>query len=571
MRPILTPSRHAVLCSAYALSPSATPTPEQMRMSGLVAQSRMAVVPPGATIASENVSIAARDSRTAINGEDLNKIDIGSRDWHAMIGYWQKTSDIVDGAERMRDQHALYLPQFPNESDPSYTFRWKNAKFTNVYRDIVENLASKPFEQEVTLSGAVNKSNDDTVIPQAFLDFVEDVDGSGNTLSTFAADTFFDGINSTIDWIFVDYSNIEAGTRTVADEKRLGIRPFWSHVKAANVLEVRSKVINGKEQINFFRMLEFEADVKHVRIIERDNAGVWWHLYRELPASQVKSVRFELIDSGVMTIPVIPMVPFVTGRRVGRSWQFRPMLRDAADLQIELFQDESGLKNIKALSGFPILTANGVAPPTIGSGANKKIQTIQVGPETILYAPPSGQGGTSGSWQYIQPDASVMTFLQSDVQKTIDQLRELGRNPLTAQTAGVTVINSATAAKKTSTTVQLWALGLKNALENALVITGMWLNIPQTQYDPEVFVFTDFDVMGSLEDLTALIEARKNGDISRETLWHEMVRRGILSGEFDPELEIERILEDMVDLTVDPNAVDLPDDEPPANVPPVAS
>lgn len=486
--------------------------------------------------------------RAQVVGEALDKLDEGSRDYLAMIKYWKRVSDIVEGADAMREAHADYLPKFPNEDVADYEFRWKNAKFTNVYRDILENLASKPFEQEVVLSDGKAKNNAEAVIPQAFLDFVEDVDGSGNTLSTFAADTFFDGINSAIDWIFIDYSNEPAGNRTQADEKRLGIRPFWTHITASNVLEVQSKVMNGKEQINYFRMIEWEKGVKHVRIIERDETGVWWQLYKETKNNASGAVhRYEFVDQGVFTIGVIPMVPFVTGRRKGRSWQFLPVMRDAADLQIELFQDESGLKNVKALSGFPILTGNGVKPETTGTGDAKKIKPIRTGPQTVLYAPPSGNGNTSGSWTFIGPDAAVLTFLQSDVEKTSEQLRELGRNPLTAQTAGVTVINSAVAAKKTNSAVQLWAFGLKNTLENALVITGMWLNISRDQYDPEVFVFTDFDVMGSVEDLTALLEARKNGDISRATLWHEMQRRGILSGEFDPDKEIELILEDMVD------------------------
>lgn len=562
---LLTPSRHAVLCAAYMpVGPGSGITPD------MVAQ-RRAVTPPGSVIHGEQVSLAGLTSREPITGENLNKLDMGSRDWFSMIGFWAKVSDIVDGAERMREQHALYLPKFPNESASSYEFRWKNAKFTNVYRDIVENLASKPFEQEVTLIDGVDKENDQVNIPQQFLDFVEDVDGSGNTLSTFAADTFFDGINSTLDWIWVDYSNIptNGGTRTVAQEKALGIRPYWSHVKASNVLEVRSKIINGKEEINYFRVVEWEAEGKHVRIIQRDAQGVWWHLYREVTGN-AGAFRYELVKSGIVTIGLIPMVPFITGRRVGRSWVFRPMLRDAADLQIELYQEESGLKNVKALAGFPMLVAEGVKPTMIGTGANAKISPIQTGPETVLYAPPTGQGTTSGSWKYIQPDAAVLEYLSKEVKNTSEQLRELGRNPLTAQTAGVTVINSAVAANKTNSAVQICAGSLKNALENALVITGMWFNIPRSQYDPEVFVFTDFDITGSVEDLKTLLEARKNGDISRPTLWKEMVRRGLLSGEFDADKEIELLLEDMINTVENGNTDDetgLPRKPAPANVP----
>lgn len=491
---------------------------------------------------------ANTDPRQSITGEALNFLDSGDANHVAMEDFWKQVADIVDGAKAMRDNHAIYLPKFPNETEDDYTFRWKNAKFTNVYRDILENLASKPFEQEVTLvADAKDKADTDATIPQPFLDFIEDVDGSGNNLTGYALDTFFNGINSALDWIFIDYPDVPAGNRTVEQERALGLKPFWTHVLASNVLQVKSKIINGKEQIVYIRIREYEPDGMYIRIIQRDNAGVWWQLYKETKAKPGGTrYRFEVDSVGVLTIPVIPMTPFITGRRKGRTWRFEPMLRDAADTQVELFQDESGLKNIKAVSAFPMLTGNGVKPEMDGKGINAKPKALPTGPRAVLYAPPGTTGTANGTWEYLSPDAAVLKFLQDDIEKTINQLRELGRNPLTAQSGNLTVITTSVAAKKGNSAVQMWAWALKNALENALVITGMWLGIPQTVYDPEVFVFTDFDVEGAESDLPSLLAARKNGDISRETLWHEMSRRGILSGEFDPELEIEKLLEEII-------------------------
>jgi hypothetical protein len=137
-----------------------------------------------------------------VTGEDLNRLDASSPDHAAMLPYWQKVSDIILGSDRMRDMHDTYLPKFPYEQANDYEFRWKNAKFTNVYRDIVEGLASKPFEEEVSLSEG--DETDKVTIPEQIEQFVLDVDGAGNNLTSFAASTFFDGINSAIDWIFVD-------------------------------------------------------------------------------------------------------------------------------------------------------------------------------------------------------------------------------------------------------------------------------------------------------------------------------------------------------------------------------
>lgn len=488
-------------------------------------------------------------------GDDLNNLDNMGADNKAMSTYWQLVSDIVDGAEAMRARHDIYLPKFPNENAADYQFRWKNSKFTNVYRDVIENLASKPFEQEVTLVG-------DTV-PEAFADFIEDVDGSGSHITTFAVDTFFNGINSAIDWIWVDYSTAEPDgrTRTIAEERALGLRPFWTHVLASNVLEVRSRVINGKERLTYIRLAEHEPDAKYIRIMRADTTIAAWELYREVENPKGDAKKFEFVNSGPITINEIPMVPFVTGRRKGRSWQFQPMLKDAADLQVELFQQESGLKNVEALAGFPMLTGNGVKPPTKGVGRNAVPETLATGPQTVLYG--GINDGAAGSWAFIAPPAEILKFLLDHVKETINQLRELGRNPLTAQSGNLTVVTAATAAKKGNSAVQMWAFTLKNTLENALVLTGKWLNVEQSVYDPEVNVFTDFEIDGQEVDVKNLIDMRKDRQISLRTFWHEMQRRGVLSGEFDPDVEETKLLDDL--LSPEGEDDDLSDDAPPAN------
>jgi len=498
-------------------------------------------------------------------GEDLNTLDNQGTDNRAMSPYWQLVSDIVDGAEAMRARHNIYLPKFPNENVPDYEFRWKNSKFTNVYRDVIENLASKPFEQEVTLidpATAKQTKNKGKSVPEAITSFIEDVDGSGSHITTFAVDTFFNGINSAIDWIWVDYSTIEPGgkVRTIADEKALGLRPFWTHVLASNVLQVNSRVINGKERLTYIRIAEYEPDAKYIRIMRADANIAAWELYRQVTDPKAGTQKFEFVNSGPITINEIPMVPFVTGRRKGRSWQFQPMLKDAADLQVELFQQESGLKNVEALAGFPMLTGTGVKPPTIGTGRNAVVETLATGPQTVLYG--GIQDGQAGSWAFIAPPAEILKFLLDHVKETINQLRELGRNPLTAQSGNLTVVTAATAAKKGNSAVQMWAFTLKNTLENALVLTGKWLSIDQTVYDPEVNVFTDFEIDGQEVDVKNLIEMRKDRQISLETFWHEMQRRGVLSGEFDPDVEEERLLNDILPPEGED---DLPDDAPPAN------
>lgn len=458
----------------------------------------------------------------------MDEILKGSSDHTAMIGYWDLTDTIVSGSNAIKAGGETYMPRLPQEQNKAYDFRLSLGKFTNIYRDILEGLASKPFQEEIDL---IN-NNDKTITK-----FLENVDGSGNNLTVFSFDTFFNGINSAIDWIFIDYADAPSdGTvRTQADEQALGIRPFWSHVLARNVLEVRSEIVAGQEKLSYIRIFE-PGHVNQVRIMKMFDVGVAGF---EIWVEKTKKNGFKeyiLERSGPITIGEIPMVPFVTGRRNGKSWRFYPAMRDAADLQINLYRNESNLEYAMTMTAFPIFIAEGVKPDVDANGIPK---AVSIGPNAVLYAPPKADG-SNGTWKIIEATASSLTFLQSNIEKTIQQLRELGRQPLTAQSGNLTVITTAVAAGKAKSAVAAWSLGLKDALENALRITAKWYKI---EIEPEVKVWSDFDDFADgAADLQALLTMRATGDISQETFWAEMRRRRVLSSDFDKEIEIERLL-----------------------------
>lgn len=458
-------------------------------------------------------------------------------DLASMLDYWNLTDALIDGAKAVRHEGEKYLPKFPSEDEKTYKFRKQLTKFTNVYRDIVESLSSKPFEKQISLIEPGEGS-----IPEHILEFVKDVDGAGNNLTAFGSQSFFNGINSAIDWIFVDYpkDNNPDRVKTVADVKAQGIRPWWSHVLGRNVLEARSEVIDGTETLTYIRILE-PGKPDYIRIFERDENGVVkFELYKKLakPVANQKT-SFEKIDGGDLTIEVIPLVPFMVGRRDGRTFKIYPAMRDAADLQIELYQEESGLKYAKNLTAFPMLAGNGVNPPKEADGKTPK--KLATGPNVVLYTGQNPAGGSSGEWKFIEPSSESLKFLAADAETTKQQLRELGRQPLTAQSDNLTVVTTQVAANKARSAVASWALTLKDALEHALRITCMWLG-EDDDFEPIVEVYKDFDTFIEGVDNEALIKMRENREISQLTFWHEMKRRNVLSDEFDPAIEKDRLL-----------------------------
>lgn len=477
--------------------------------------------------------------------------DNTSSDYDAMLPYWRMVADIMGGTKAMRQRRAgsvnPYLPKFPNESAADYEYRTDNAKFTNIYRDIVETLSAKPFTKEVGLEdGSADQ----------FKRLAEDIDGSGNHLHTFAGQVFFSGINNAVDWIMVDYVKVKPGS-TLADERRMNARPYWVHVPASRVLAVYSARIGAREELVHVRVFESgkkrsgydEVQTNRVRVYNREPmlddegsvtgyAPATFEVYEQQETTSGaggKSSSWVLVEEGPISIGIIPMVPFIAGRRVEGTWQFIPPLQDAAYLQIEHFQQETNLKIAKESTAFPMLAGNGVTPD-IGDDGNPKM--VPIGPKAVLYAPMSGDG-EHGEWTFIEPNAASLKFLADEVDKTEQQLRELGRQPLTAQTGNLTVVTTAFAGDKANSVIQAWALNLKDALENAWQITARWLNV---QDGPSVTVDTDFDIgLSDEKDPDTLMKMRANGDLSAQTLGEEYKRRGILSAEWDYEEEQDRL------------------------------
>jgi hypothetical protein len=146
-------------------------------------------------------------------------------------------------------------------------------------------------------------------------------------------------------------------------------------------------------------------------------------------------VWVEIAKGAFAPLKEIPLATFWTGEREGSQYVSAPLYA-AADKQIELYRALSRKDEAYTKAGFPMLTANGLSAPT-----GKDV--VQVGPGRILYAP-----APQASWDFIQPDADCLRAITEDVEKTRDELRRLGMQPLTQKSGGVTATASASRAPR---------------------------------------------------------------------------------------------------------------------------
>lgn len=470
-----------------------------------------------------------------------------------MAPYWRIVDDIMGGAPTMRAAKEAYLPRFEKESQTEYDQRVATAPFTPLYADAFRNLASKPFSQQVKLE---QDASDD------FRAIEDDVDMAGNHLHVFARDVFGAGINYGVDWILVDKDQAPAAVSR-ADEARAKVRPYWVRIPAKRMLASYQDMVDGQLVTVHARIDETvrrrdgwgEVTVRRVRVLDRepipDEADniigyaratfqVWEQQDKPAGPAQPAGKTWELVEAGEIAIGEIALIPFVTGEHDAGSWKVRPPLRDLAHMQITEFQMESNRNRVQTMTAFPVNVIQGVKAPE-----REEDREIPMGPRTVLWFEPIGDSGSYGDFRREEPSGAAGTMLREDLLEFRKEMREAGMQPLTPQSGNLTATATAVAEAKAHSAVEMWALALKDALEQAFVYTAKWLDIDPDQA-PRVIVHTDFSIgQQSTEEMAIIKDLHQDALISGEQRIEEAVRRNILGPTYDRNADQERILREV--------------------------
>lgn len=438
---------------------------------------------------------------------------------------WQIISDVVAGHDQIKMCGEKYLCRFESESIQKYRRRLMDAPWRPIFNAAVESITSRPFRNPVSIGGDVS--------PKIEV-FAQDVDSCGNNLNVFARRFFNTSVTYGVGALFVDFTRsappIDGSVITLADERARNARPFWALIQPQDLLAVRTTRINGREVYSHVRWRECEtvpngafgeSIVERVRVVELDAAGKpYWTLY-ECDAGGA----YVEIASGDMTIPEIPLVLFLTGQKQG-TFAVKPPLYDLAIMALEYYRSLARATEIQTFSGWPTLVGKGLSK----DGGDE----LMVGPGITLYAP-----GDTADWHIIGPDAALVQQVNGGPDEVLQAFNSLAMQPQVPKSGNVTATASAIDNSKAHSAVEAWAYGLKDALDQALHFTAMWLNEPDTA---TAIVSTDFDAsIGSADEAKVLASAQERGVLSGETERGELKRRGILSPDFEEENEVLRI------------------------------
>jgi hypothetical protein len=445
---------------------------------------------------------------TVGNAEVVKQSDAVS----AMAEDWPVIDALMGGTKTMRRAGKAYLPQWPAEDVESYKARLATATLFPAYARTMSVLTGKPFSKPLTIGEDV---------PKKFEPWLEDVDLQGRNLHAFAADLCSEALAYGFCGILVDAPPAD-GAKTVADEQKAGVRPYFVHVTHDAILGWRAEKIKGGMKLTQLRLLEYvdepdgqfgTAKIEQVRVLEPGK----WTVYRKLKASD-GTESWVVVKEGVTTIKTIPFVP-VYGKRKDFMIGTAPMM-ELAHANVEHWQSKSDQQTILHVARVPMLFAKdiGTTPIVVGAGAfiNASSKDADV--------------------KYIEHTGAAIEAGRDSILDLEDRMRQTGAELLVIKPGNTTEVQTLADNEQGMCDLQRIVQSLEDALDQALNLMGQWVGEKDTGH---VTIYSDFGA-ATLAEASAqlLFEMKADGSLSHPTLLKEMQRRGILSPDVDVDEEV---------------------------------
>lgn len=429
---------------------------------------------------------------------------------NAMRATWPKIAALKGGTAAMRAAKKTYLPQQPKEDDDDYAYRIATSTLFPAFMRTAGVMSGKPFAKELTMTG----------IPSAVEVLLGDVDGEGRSLHSFASDVFAESaIEFGFGGILVDFAKTEDDVKTVADEKKAGLRPYWVHIKRDQILGYKAQSIDGNLVLSQLRIAEVRqeedgefgtADVNYVRVFWPDR----WALYKESSDGS----DWPMVDEGPLTLGVIPFVP-VYGVRAGFMEGYSPLLA-LADLNIKHWQQQSDQDDSTRFARKRMVVFTGITSS----------DEMTIASNYAIQLPKDADA------KVVQGSAESVTVGRSELDALEQQMIQTGAELLVATPGQRTATEASNDAEANKSMLQSIAENFEDALDAALQLTADWLNAGE---GGTVSLFKDY-AAATLSDASAQLVLTMNthGLITSKTAIKEMQRRGVLSPDLDADTEV---------------------------------
>jgi len=466
---------------------------------------------------------ALQDLSLGINGDKNDSVATPNSQYQWMTRRWHLPETLMGGTVAMREAGKLYLPQNPKEIDADYKNRLARSTLTNVFKKTVVNLSSKPFTKPAMLSEDMDVQLNEWI--------TADIDREGNDINAFSALVLEDALVNGKSHILTEYPRIsdEDGVLSLADVATRGLRPYLTHIKAKALIGWKSKVTDGIETLTQIRIHETakvdsgrftEMAVNRVRVIEPGSFELW--------QEDTETKQWFVIDTGVTALDYIPLETFYSNKE--GFLVASPPLRDLADLNQSHWESTSDQNHILHVARVPIMFGKGLggidengAPIQVTVSPNSLVQTDNPDAD-LVYVEHAGQAIGAGRQHGID---------------ILEIMEHFSMQLLVPRTGDVTATATAIDAAAAQSDLQRMVNDLEGVMESSLSHMAELAGKGEEAVG-EIEFFDDFNIaVGSVEEATLLHNMSVSGKLSTRTLLEEVKRRGLLSEDFDAEVESE--------------------------------
>lgn len=447
-------------------------------------------------------------------------------DW--MLPKWKMIDALLGGTDAMRQAGEAYLPRHCEESSIAYQERLEAATLLNMTEMVLGQLAGKPFQEPV-------KINDD--VPDAVKQLLEDVDLQGNNLSRFCRNWFREGMAKAFSPILVDFprpqSRPDGQPRTLEDDRREALRPYWVSVRPENVIFAHAEMVGGREVLQHVRILECETvmdgfterTIERIKVLEPGAVRIY--------EKRKTGRKFEWIpiDEYATSLTYIPMVVFYSSRM--GTMLGKPPLMDLAHLNVTHWQSASDQRAVLTVARFPMLAGSGVDEEP-GEGQSRQ----RIGPRQMLTT-----RNAQGKFYYVEHTGAAIKSGAEDLRDLEERMAGYGAEFLKRRPGNPTATARALDTSESLSPLEAMVVDFEDAVAQALWMTAQWIKLPGTeQGSGTVELSRKYTLVEpNAADLEALAAARKGRDISRKAYLDGLRRRGVLPDDFDADEDLDEL------------------------------
>jgi hypothetical protein len=311
-------------------------------------------------------------TRGTASSADANPVSLTTAEYDRMAVDWTVVDTLWGGTDAMRKSGKRFLPQMPDEPETAYSARLLQSVLTNVYKDTIEKLVSKPLKQPVTL-------RDD--VPEKIQAYRGNIDGQGTDLDVFT--------------------------------KQLG-EAALNHI-APQVIGWKSEVVNGRRKLTQVRIAEesFEDVSEFQQVLVRRIRVLEPGFYRTYELVEVGNGQSDwvLTDSHVVTAngQVLDFIPWVTIYSNKINFMVaKPAMMDVAHLNVTHWQSDSDQRNILHIARVPILFGSGL-------GEEDSVIKISIGSTTFV------KGQISSDLKYVEHSGKGIEAGERDLESLVQR------------------------------------------------------------------------------------------------------------------------------------------------------